>query len=220
LTASLDRAPRSRRRTDANVPGPMLVANPAVVPKPAAVALLAEILARLKGLDLPVVQFIAACPHSEAGHIAHDLAVASVSRFGRTLLLSSIARGDQEGVVRHLAAVRPSPPSVRAVVPDACVPGLYHRRIEEEGFDAAQFAAPAARSGSQAFRMMVLASPTPSLSPTTLMQAAHAHGTIIAVAAGTTPLKLLQATARQVRHAGGTLLGTVLFGAPGREPHP
>lgn len=59
-----------------------------------------------------------------------------------------------------------------------------------------------------------MASPAPNVSPATLAYAAGCHGSILTVAAGVTRLPVLLATLRQVRHAGGTILGTVLFEAP------
>ena len=182
--------------------------NTAAVATPAARALLAEIVARLSHADLPIVQVMAVCSRSRATGVALGLAVAAVSGFGRTLLVNDSGM--------HTDTTMPRLPgrSVHAVIPDAAVPGLYHREFDEALLDREPSPAQTGRAAANTFRMLVLASRSPTDSPSGLGHAARCHGTLLAVAAGVTRLADIQATARQLQLAGGTLLGTVLYDAP------
>ena len=195
---------RAPVRSAASAPG--VTTN---VASPAARALLAEIVARLSHADLPIVQIMAACGLSRAAGVALGLAVASVSGHGRTLLVTDDgARGSDAGGPRLPGK------DAHAVIPDAAVSGLYHRQFDETLLDQEPMPAQTARASAKAFRMLVLASRSPTESPSGLAHAARCHGTILAVAAGVTRFADVQATARQIQLAGGTVLGTVLYDAP------
>ncbi len=99
---------------------------------------------------------------------------------------------------------------VDAIIPDSFIAGLYHRQVN----DVFCGGLPTETLDGQPFKMVVIQSSTPGRSPMGLSGARHCHGSVLTVAAGITRLADLQATVRQIRHAGGTLLGTVLFDAP------
>ena len=184
------------------------IERPVCAVAPEAVALLAEILARLHDVETPLVQFVAACP-AGGGRVARDFAVAAVARLGRTLLLSS-QNGEADATASPMRTVTLMSGGADTIVPDTSIPGLYYRHVSEPSGQAIQTGA----LDTQPFRMIVIVSATPSLSPAALTCARYCHGSIIMVAAGVTRLQALQTTARQIRHAGGTVLGTVLFDAP------
>ncbi len=193
----------------AQVARPRPSPEPVTVANPAARHLLAEIVARLGQADVPVVQVMAACGRSRAAGVSLGLAVASVPGYGRTLLMADDgAQGSDAGGPRLAGR------GAQAVIPDAGVPGLYHRRFDEGLLDRQPTPPSTSRTSAKSFRMIVLASQSPAACPAGLAHAARCHGTILAVAAGVTSLAELQATARQVQQAGGTVLGTVLYDAP------
>ncbi len=215
MNAPFPHPARSRRRS-ANaltIDGPI---DPvAFHPQPEAIALLAEVLARFHNVALPAVQFIDACPRSGGSQIAREFAVASVSKFGRTLLL---AQGTQAQLAKHRAAgnaTRALANGTHTLTPDSTIPGLYHRKLEDEAVEVSDLAVQIGRSAAnKAFRMLVFASSAPGVSPSVLIQAARCQGSIITVAAGITRLSAIQNTARQIHSAGGSVFGTILFDAP------
>ena len=180
----------------------------------AAASLLSEVVSRLHDVALPVIQFVPACQAGKANFLGREFAIASAERNGRTLLLSP---GEQMGFDVS-GAVSISSKMTRLLgseqesfVPDAGVPGLYYQRIND-GSDIC--AALTMLSPEQGFRMLVLDSVSIGRSTAALRQAAHCHGTIITVIAGSTAIGEIRSTVRQIEQAGGTLLGTVLIDAP------
>ncbi len=57
-------------------------------PKQEAISLLSHVLARLHGLDVPVVQFIQVSCDARAPSVARDFAEAALTKLGRTLIAS------------------------------------------------------------------------------------------------------------------------------------
>ena len=176
-------------------------------PVPEATALLTEILARLHDVEVPIVQFVPACPATGLGRVTRDFGVAAVARHGRTLLLSSRCN---EGDVKLAPVRRRVSAAAASTTPDASIPGLYYKEVDELPGLLMQAGGPAARS----FKLVVVLSGSPSCSPATLSCARHCSGSVITVAAGVTRAEALQATERQLRQVGATVLGTVLFDAP------
>ena len=171
--------------------------------------LLAEVLAGLRGVGSPIVQFMPACLAGADGHVSREFAVVAAARFGRTLLIDTTKTVDTPSKEPTCRGGNRKPRRAPTMVPDSDVPGLYHRRASEVSFETIITETPA----DQPFRMMIVQSLTPSVCPSSLDHARHCHGTILTVAAGVTRLPELQTTARQLRLAGGTLLGVVLFDA-------
>ena len=177
---------------------------------PEASSLLAEVLASLHGIELPIVQFMPACLNGNGKHLSRQFAAAAVAFYGRTLLLD--AGSNVITAERGLVSRAPSRKQRRSfpVMPDSDIPGLYHRQAFDVAFDLIATETP----DTQPFRMMVIQSASPVANPSALERARHCHGSILTVAAGLTSLPDLHATTRQLRHAGGKLLGVVLFDVP------
>ena len=188
--------------------------------------LLSEIMARLHGVDMPVVQFIRASGEAASTEIAASFAQASAGCLGRTLLIR-LHTSEPPGVSssNDTAAVA-TIPRRRArkaadnleIVPDSLVPGLCHARIEfAYGQTSSQTQASPdtfLEGASLDFRVIVIESDAPERCPMTLDLAVRCHGSVLVVAAGTTSLPQARGVMRQVQLAGGTLLGSVLHGAP------
>ncbi len=64
-------------------PRPAVLAH-RCAPKPEAIALLSQVLGRLHGFDVPVVQFIQVSSGTQAASVPRDFAEASLTRLGRT----------------------------------------------------------------------------------------------------------------------------------------
>jgi len=105
---------------------------------------------------------------------------------------------------------------VQELVPDAVLPGLYHARCTELSDPFAAAPGPEAAwlgRGKADFRLLVIdCGPVPDCA-VALDVASRCHGTVLGVAAGSAPLAQIEATARQVRLAGGTVIGSVLYDA-------
>jgi hypothetical protein len=195
-------------------------------PKQEAVALLSRVMARLHGLDVPVVQFIQVSVDSKPAMVARDFAEASLSRLGRTLLASlyepEIARPslpDASGgtAVGRRRARKPAN-DAPDIVPDAALHGLYHARIGLGCGETSQmsFVPPAVWLGEARieFRLLVIDCGPLERTPAAVELASRCHGSILTVEAGATQLSAVRAAAQQVQIAGGTLLGSVLYDAP------
>ena len=102
-----------------------------------------------------------------------------------------------------------------ADTPDSSIPGLYYKEVDELSDLLMQAGKPATRT----FKLVVVLSASPRLSPAALSCARFCNGSVITVAAGLTRAEALRATDRQLRQVGATVLGTVLFDAP-RLPRP
>ncbi len=195
-------------------------------PRPEAVRLLSEIMARLHGVDMPVVQFIRACGQAATAEIAASFAQASAGCLGRTLLIrvhalepSGVSFSDAAAAVATIGRRRARKAADNLeIIPDSLISGLCHARI---GFAYGQAASPAHVSPdiflegvSLDFRVIVIESDAPERCPMTLDLAVRCHGSVLVVAAGATGLPQTRRVMRQVQLAGGTLLGSVLHGAP------
>ena len=158
---------------------------------------------------MPIVQFVPACLTGQSSHVSREFAGAAVARYGRTLLLDEAEKADSfKRPSKHRASRRQR--RTGGIVPDGETPGLYHRQASDIALE--QIATETL--DAQPFRMVVLQSAAPIACPIGLDRARQCHGSILTVAAGVTHLSELQATARLLRHAGGTVLGVVLFDAP------
>ena len=189
---------------------------------PAALRLLGEVLARLAGMERPVVQIVASSAGGNAGPVARDFAAAAATRFGRTLLVSS-APGDREdaslrGLSWLMTGTLGGEPD--GITPDTSVPGLYYTSLALHQSGPLEVPLQSWLAGPQAFRMIVIECPAIAADPRTLAVSALCHGSVLAVGAGLTTLPELRAAARQLASAGVPLLGTVLHDAPriGRTP--
>ncbi len=190
---------------------------PACQPSPAALHLLAEVLARVSTVARPIVHVVAAGGQAKPAGMALDFAAAAATSYGRTLLVSSNGGAAAEapgtrGLSWLMADFSGQPPD--GLTPDTLVPGLYYASLNlarpgpPEPPVAEWLAAP------QAFRMIIIESPSISADPRTLATVAHGHGVVLAVAAGQTTLAEIRTASRQLAAAGIVLLGTVLHGAP------
>ena len=184
---------------------------------PAALLLLGEVLARLAGIDRPIVHIVAASASGDAGPVARDFAVAAATRFGRTLLVSSGPCGDREQAgVRGLSwlmnGLLGGEPD--GITPDTSIPGLYYASLLLNHPGPLVVPMENWLAGPQDFRMIVVESPAVAEDPRTLAVSALCHGSVLAVSAGQTTLPDLRASVRQLASAGVALLGTVLQDAP------
>ncbi len=190
---------------------------------PAALCLLGEMLARLAGVERPVVQFVAASDAGHAGQVARDFAAAAASRFGRTLLVSSNACAEREeagvrGLSWLMTGTLGGEPD--GITPDTYVAGLYYTSLALDRAGPLEVPLAAWLAGPQAFRMIVIDCPAIVADPRTLAVASLCHGSVLAVQAGLTNLRQLRTAARQLASAGAPPLGIVLHDAPriGRKP--
>ncbi len=236
--------PRVRRPRSSSARAPGMADETQAVPygfrpRPEAVLLLSQVLARVQGVDLPAIQFVQVTQGEGGGHVARCFAEACVARLGRTLLVTlstgsgSTGSGpinvgassvEAENKVAPDAVLRPDGrrrprklcAAVQELVPDAVLPGLYHARCTELGDPFAAAPGPEAAwlgRGKADFRLLVIdCGPVPDCA-VALDVASRCHGTVLSVAAGSAPLAQIEATARQVRLAGGTVIGSVLYDA-------
>jgi len=195
-------------------------------PKPEAVALLSQVVARLHGLDMPVVQFIHVSADRGAASPARDFAEASLERLGRTLLASlhsphdpgQAAYGsDPTGTAIGRRRTRKPAIDVPEIVPDVGRQGLYHACIGAGSIEAGQVSQvpPAVWLGEARldFRILVIDCGPLAANPAAVELVSRCHGSILVVTSGTTLLDEIRDAARQVLLAGGTLLGSVLHDA-------
>jgi hypothetical protein len=188
-------------------------------------SLLCEVMARLRGADMPVIQFIQVSGESDTAETAMRFASNSATYFGRTLLVRLSAARVRD--VHQVAATnvtiaglltRKSSADPIEIVPDSAVSGLSHACIGIHPGDAAQRALFPAESRlddmALDFRLIVIASDPPETTPATLELATRCHGSVLVVSAGHTSLSQVRDATRRVRLAGGTLMGCVLEGAP------
>jgi hypothetical protein len=114
-------------------------------PRAEAITLLSEIMARLHGLDMPVIQFIQISPEPDAAEVAVSFAQASATCLGRTLLArlgvselqyqpSAAVKGSVATVTRR--RTRKVDPDTLDIVPDSAVAGLCHARLGSDYGDA------------------------------------------------------------------------------------
>jgi hypothetical protein len=196
-------------------------------PRVEAVALLSHVVAHLHGFDVPVVQFIQVSPYLERTDIARAFAEASLTRLGRTLLASVYDRQPlQNGLIAgsaqpNLARRRRTQKTtikLPEIEPDASLSGLYHARIgfgNRESDTASQAATETWLGEARVdFRALVIDCGPLERNPTAVELASRCHGSILTVAAGITRLEEIRTTAHQLQVAGGTLIGTVLYGMP------
>jgi hypothetical protein len=195
-------------------------------PKPAAVSLLSQVVARLHGLDVPVVQFIQVTAGVGQTRVARDFAEASLTRLGRTLIASlHEPETAKAGLVLESGSATVGRRRTRKpandtpdIIPDATVQGLYHTRIGAGCGETNQISQvpPAVWLGEARldFRLLVIDCGPLERNPAAVELASRCHGSILIVASGATRLPQIRAAAQQVQIAGGTLLGSVLFDTP------
>ena len=168
--------------TDRPAPGASVPRRRMALPDQASTAglhLLGEVLARLNGIERPVVQIISASPRDGIGRVAQDLAAAAACRFGRTLLVSTsdVAAPDDPGargltwLMNGFSGGEPN-----GLAPDALVPGLYHTRLRADDPGILDLPVEAWLAGPQAFRMIVVESPAIAADPRALAVASRCHG--------------------------------------------
>ncbi len=183
---------------------------------PAALGLLGEVLARLPGVERPVVQIIATSHHASASQVALELAIASARQFGTTLLVApgECAKPDMSGA-RELSwrMTQMLGGSQDGVLPDAVIAGLYHCQLPESGFASGVPPIGLWQASPRNYRMIVIDAPCISANPRGLASAQSCSGCVLSVAAGATRQSSLLALQRQFSSAGVPILGTVLFDA-------
>ena len=196
-------------------------------PKPEAIALLAEIIARLHGVDMPVVQFINVSGDSSAAEATASFAQASAACLGRTLLVRLGQPESQErwriGTAPPVATLsrrrtRKAVTESTDIVPDSTTPGLWHAyvRCGPSETSLAKFSSPGnwLDGVTLDFKLVVIESLSPEVCPVTLELATRCHGSVLLVTAGITSLSQSRIVMRQIQLAGGTLVGSVLYDAP------
>jgi len=198
------------------------------VPKPEAVALLSQVVARLHGIDVPVVQFIQVSGGLKPSNVPRYFAEACLSRLGRTLLAGlhnprppqvGASSGNLRGTIVGRRRARKLASDMPDIVPDVGVEGLYHVRIGAGPGEFSQVP-PAVWLGEARleFKFLVIDCGPLDVNPAAVELASRCHGSILTVAAGITRLAQAQAVAQHVQVAGGTLLGSVLYDVS-TEPH-
>ena len=199
----------------------------ALRPKKEAVALLSEIIARLHGVDMPVIQFIQVSGEGDAADVPASFAHASAACLGRTLLVRS---GPPKADARQHIAAAPTVATVSRrrtrkvisetieIVPDSAVPSLFYAFLGREPAEASFLTSPSLEKRLDGvtldFKLVVIESGPPERCPASLDLATRCHGSVMVVSAGITTLSQSRIVMRQVQLAGGTLLGSVLHDAP------
>jgi hypothetical protein len=197
-------------------------------PKQEAISLLSHVLARLHGLDVPVVQFIQVSCDARAPSVARDFAEAALTKLGRTLIASlhepekpAASFPEGGGMAAGRRRVRKPVNGSHDIVPDGTVDGLYHARIGSVCGEPNKLShvPPAIWLGEARieFRLLVIDCGPLERNPAAVELASRCHGSILTVEAGITQLSMVRSAAQQVQIAGGTLLGSVLYNAP--PPH-
>ena len=196
----------------ARPPRPAVSATASPPPRSDAVAPeAADLLARVL-LCLPhaaattqAVQILACGETPRAARVAGRLACAAAVLLGRTLLLNA-----------HAATpVFTGDGAADAILPDAFMPGLYHRRI---GILRPGELACCLRNGApgtgqaRPFRLIIVDSPRVGRGGLALAMAPLCAGALLVVEAGTTTRAQVRAAAAEMVAAGGRVLGTVLAG--------
>ena len=198
-----------------------------------AMMLLWEIMARLRGIEMPVLQFIDVSGDRGATDVAASFAHAAAHCVGRTLLVrfqSSQSRGVQQDSDAAIESIsldhRPSKSvdDTFEVVPDSAVPGLCHVYARYDPMQALQMKREFAEIWLDGialdFRLVIIESRSPERCPATLDLATRCHGSVLVLTAGESSLSQSRAVMRQVQLVGGTLLGAVLRDAPGAPRFP
>ena len=190
----------------------------AATPPPQAVALLGEVLARISGVEKPVLQILASSAGCTASQVAYDFSVASTCHFGRTLLVSAVGQQAEDLTGARALSRRMTEwlgGQASEITPDTFVAGLYHAPLPAEANPAkASQAILAWREWHQDFRMIVIDSPAIAYDPRGLAWAAGCTGCLLTVTAGLTRADEVRSCERQLRSAGLLVLGTVLHDAP------
>jgi len=175
--------------------------------EPKAASLLARLISQLPAAgQRPLsVQFLPCCATEHTGGIARTIADAATMLLGRTLLLDALS---------HPHSL-PEADLHQLPIPDAFLPGLYHRQIGAAWSGIALHRAPDLLSSHAAdpgrFRFIVLDSPAPSIGGPALALAPLCGGSVLVVLAGVTKLAAVRAAATDLRSSGANLLGTILF---------
>jgi hypothetical protein len=153
----------------------------------------------------PSIQFLPCGARETASQVACRLACAAAVLLGRTLLLNAQPQG--------AAATGEG----QTPLPDAFMPGLYHRPIclFKTGGLAAMASGNLAglASDMRGFRIVIVDSLPMARDGTALALARLCTGCVLVVHAGLTTHDDVQKAARAVEAAGGHVLGTVLSGA-------
>jgi hypothetical protein len=195
-------------------------------PQPQATALLSQVLAYLRGIDVPVLQFVQVSENGATSGVARSFADASLAWLGRTLLVSLgntppsalQPSGGKETVpfTDRRQATKPLADQTN-IVPDAEVPELYYARIGPAVTEAiaASRVQPSVWLGEARsnFRFLIIDCGSFAGNPVAVELASRCHGSILTVCAAHTTLVEVRAASRQLRLAGGRLLGSVLYNA-------
>jgi hypothetical protein len=173
-------------------------------------------MARLPGVDRPVLQIMAASQGTPTWRAAQALGQAAACRFGRTLLVSCrnepLSGPSPSALIQE--PLRPRRGTGRGIIPDVVTEGLHHTHLACEPASALKQAIENWLAAPQHFRMLAIESLALCVDPCAVAMAARCHGTILAVQAGVTRLDEIRACVRQLSSAGALLIGTVLVEAP------
>ena len=166
---------------------------------PRAAALLGRLVSQLPnaGRRPLSVQFLPCCPTQSAGSIASAVACAASVLFGRTLLLDALTNDPNAF----------GPDVHQGPMPDAFMPGLYHRQIGAgRSGSLATDLLTAQSAGAGPFRFIVLNSSAPDMGGVTLALAPLCGGSVLVVLAGVTRLATVRAAAADLGSAGARVL--------------
>ncbi len=175
----------------------------------AAVALLSRVLTYRVPPGPPIIQLSVCVAGAKAIMVAAPLARACAVLVGRTLQLTA----DEPRSALFRNAINSDP------LPDAFLPGLYHKHIDTRNADLLYGPARAEAMAALArpFRILI-ADTSGSYATTALAMAPLCTCTILVVEAGVTPLAAIRTMMVSMKTAGGRVVGTVLAAAP-REQH-
>ena len=190
-------------------------ASAAISPRQAAgLGLLGEVLARLPGVEKPMIQVISGAPSGSAMPVARALAISAAQRFGRTLLISSEDSGSHDMPARGLSWLLSelSVESADTIIPDGSVAGLYHIRHRDDLQGSAQLQGWFGEPHGISF--IVVSSRAIAVEPRTIALASGCHGSILAVEAGRSRAEDVATQTQQLACAGVRVLGSVLYNAP------
>lgn len=204
---------------EGSFPEPYSVGRPA--PSCQATQLLSQVLGRLGGFDVPVVQVVECSPSTIPSSLAEELSMACLYWLGRTLVVNMCSVTIRELGVEGELASELVQSSLSGLSESACT-GLLRDRSWPELFKINCRTGKDDQRDNQPhglwldelrpeFRIVLLNCGNLSLNPTAVGLTPRCHGSVLAVFASRTTHREIQDTARHIRSCGGRVLGAALL---------
>jgi Mrp family chromosome partitioning ATPase len=181
--------------------------------------LLSRLLVEALPNTTPIIQFVNCSQQGGESTVAFNTAKAAATVLGKTLFLDARLKQDS---ISNLEPTIEARPSTWNILPDAFTPGLYYYRICEGPSGSSLLFGDGRRDVlsrlAAPFRLVIIDSPIPSLSPSANTFAPFCLGCVIVVEAAHTSRATVLDAIMNVRNAGGRVIGTVLDNVPAHQP--